>query len=53
MNKELLQYISDINDFAGENWDQFLDNMVDNLGFTESQIDRMNGKLGEYLEDNL
>lgn len=53
MNKELLQYISDINDFVGVNWDQFLDYMVDNLGFTESQIDALNNRLAEYLEDNL
>ena len=53
MNKELLTYISDMNDFVRNNWDQFLDYMVDNLGFTESQIDAMNNRIGEYLADNL
>ena len=38
MNKELLQYVSDINDFVGNNWDQFLDYMVDNLGFTNLKL---------------
>ena len=53
MDKLLLAYISDINDFVGNNWDQFLDNMIDNKGFTESQIDALNNRLAEYLEDNL
>lgn len=52
MNKLLLQYVSDIDDFVGENWDQFVDKMLEK-GFTESQIDELNERLGEYLADNL
>jgi len=53
MDKLLLAYISDINDFVGENWDQFLDSMVDNKGFTEEEVDELNERLAEYLADNL
>lgn len=52
MEKELLQYVSDIDNFIGENWDQFVDKMSQ-IGFNEQQVNELNERLGEYLADNL
>ena len=53
MDRLLLQYVSDMDAFVGENWDLFVDKMLRNQGFTEEEVDELNERLGEYLEDHL
>jgi hypothetical protein len=46
----MLNYIGDMNDFIGDNWEAFQEKMA-MLGFTEGQVDAMSEKLSEFLAD--
>ena len=48
MNKEILNYISDMNDFIGEHWTAFQYRMVEK-GFTNEEVDELSEKLTEFL----
>ena len=48
MNKNILEYIGDMNDFVGENWEAFQDRMAC-LGFTEEQVDELSEELTEFI----
>lgn len=50
METKLLQFIGTLNDFAGENWEDFLDFEL-TKGFSESNVDELAGMLAEYLTD--
>jgi len=50
MDRELLNYIGDMDDFLGDNWEAFQEKM-DMLGYTEAQVDAMSEKLNEFLAD--
>lgn len=48
MNKKMLEYIGDMNDFLGNNWEAFQEYMA-LLGFTEEQVDELSEELTEFL----
>lgn len=50
MDSEILEIISDMESFIGENWSVFQFNMQEK-GFTEDEVEEMGKKLNEFLEE--
>ena len=50
VDRELLNYIGDMDDFLAENWENFQNRMAER-GYTEGQVDAMSEKLSEFLDD--
>ena len=48
MDKEILNYIGDINDFVNEHWAAFYNRMIEK-GFTDEEVDELSEKLTEFL----
>lgn len=48
MDKKILNYISDMNDFIGEYWAAFQYRMAEK-GFTDEEVDELSEKLTEFL----
>ncbi len=47
---DILEIISDMENFISENWENFKSNMIEK-GFTDEDIEAMGEKLTEFLED--
>lgn len=50
IESDIMEIISDMENFIGENWGAFKAYMG-GLGFTEEDIEAMGEKLNEYLEE--
>ncbi len=50
IKSDILEIISDMENFISENWENFKSNMIEK-GFTDEDIEAMGEKLTKFLED--
>lgn len=50
METEILNYVSDMDNFIAENWDHFLEYM-NAMGISEEDVNKDASRLTEYLTD--